>query len=528
MKEKPMSDSNVETDTLVQALSGPEVRWVDSILGASFPSGRSLGDLATKNGTAIFGSSTARGVVIAKGCTSPGDGGGGIFLWEGSANGTDDGGTIIVPVTGGGDISTVGPYWSRVYTGPLSVKYFGAKGNASTTDKDAIQNAINSCAAAGGGMVYLPPGHYVCDDSHGNGLEVTASNISIVGEGPGASFLLKQHSRGDVFTIGEVRHVRFAKFGIQPVGGSSSLVTSGACFKFNGGGIFNAIEDIYTLHMWDFLYTSNPTFTNNNLRVSNVICDELKRFGAWLIGAIDPAIDNLWTFHSDFSQGACVLYDSNCDGLILTGALTLGAQYGFRSQNSVVGGVGPRALNASKCIMDNAGVASWSIESLSYSRFDGCFAATQQPAAMGIIIASDCYDLHWSNARVVNCAGNCVQINGARSISFVGGSVLACGVRDSKENAHPNTFDAISVGLTAKYIKIKGMDIGQDPNWLDNSQGFKGLPRFGVAIHREVTHFQIEGNNFIKCGTKAIFDNSGAASSAKVCANNLIDPIQPR
>jgi hypothetical protein len=178
--------------------------------------------------------------------------------------------------------------------------------------------------------------------------------------------------------------------------------------------------------------------------------------------------------------------------------------------------------------MDNAGVASWSIASLSYSRFDGCFAATQQPAAMGIIIASDCYDLHWTNARIVNCATNGVQINGAKSISFVGGSVLACSAPDSTGDVHNNTYDAISVGLTAKYIKIKGMDIGQDPNWVDNSQGFPGTPRYGVAMNAGVTQFQIEGNNFIKCGTKAIFDNSGAASSAKVIANNLIDPLQPR
>ena len=41
-----------------------------------------------------------------------------------------------------------------------NVKDYGASGNGTTDDRAAIQNAINACSTAGGGIVYLPAGTY--------------------------------------------------------------------------------------------------------------------------------------------------------------------------------------------------------------------------------------------------------------------------------------------------------------------------------------------------------------------------------
>lgn len=43
---------------------------------------------------------------------------------------------------------------------------FGATGNKNDNAQPAIQAAIDACAAAGGGMVYLPPGHYTSGTLH--------------------------------------------------------------------------------------------------------------------------------------------------------------------------------------------------------------------------------------------------------------------------------------------------------------------------------------------------------------------------
>jgi polygalacturonase len=53
-------------------------------------------------------------------------------------------------------------------TGPavFNVKDYGATGKKADKARVAIQQAIDSCAAAGGGVVYLPPGEYTSGTLH--------------------------------------------------------------------------------------------------------------------------------------------------------------------------------------------------------------------------------------------------------------------------------------------------------------------------------------------------------------------------
>jgi len=81
-----------------------------------------------------------------------GDGGGGDFYWDTVSVEADNGGTIF-QVTG----TTTGR-WKRIYSGSVSVKWFGAKGDwngtTGTDDTSAFQNAINSLGAKGGVIMY--------------------------------------------------------------------------------------------------------------------------------------------------------------------------------------------------------------------------------------------------------------------------------------------------------------------------------------------------------------------------------------
>jgi hypothetical protein len=81
---------------------------------------------------------------------APGDGGGGSFYWDASATELDNGGTTIAPAS-----SPATGRWKRLVDGPLSVKWFGAKGNA-FDDTAAIRAAVD----VGAGTVTLPPGVY--------------------------------------------------------------------------------------------------------------------------------------------------------------------------------------------------------------------------------------------------------------------------------------------------------------------------------------------------------------------------------
>ncbi len=74
---------------------------------------------------------------------TPGDGGGGEFIWRTGSPPADDGGINIV-VTG---VST--GWWQRQYSGPIAAKAFGAKGDARRVQGVATTATSNQITAAG-------------------------------------------------------------------------------------------------------------------------------------------------------------------------------------------------------------------------------------------------------------------------------------------------------------------------------------------------------------------------------------------
>jgi hypothetical protein len=118
---------------LQQALDGTtNVRWFDNIASMrSFSIGANT----------IY-------TAIVHGYADPGDGGGGVFVWSTTAA-IDDGkattalysGTIVNPLVGGVINTSAAAGWRRLYSGPIDVRWFGAKGNrvgngSSTTPGD--------------------------------------------------------------------------------------------------------------------------------------------------------------------------------------------------------------------------------------------------------------------------------------------------------------------------------------------------------------------------------------------------------
>jgi hypothetical protein len=97
-----------------------------------------------------------------------GDGGGGDFYWDAASVEDDNGGTIF-QVTG----TTTGR-WKRIYSGSVSVKWFGAVGDGVTNDTSAIQNAINYSL-----NIYIPEG--VFNYSALSGL--SNNNVKVYGDG---------------------------------------------------------------------------------------------------------------------------------------------------------------------------------------------------------------------------------------------------------------------------------------------------------------------------------------------------------
>lgn len=119
--------------------------------------------------------------VWVNGYYTPGDGGGGQF-WAQSE--------ILPATTNMGTLfrSTVNTnyLWHRLYSGPLNVKWFGAKA-IGTDDSGAVTNAYSVLSGNFGGIasgtLYFPNGHYSVNlvFTNGNGLILSGDGGSLVG-----------------------------------------------------------------------------------------------------------------------------------------------------------------------------------------------------------------------------------------------------------------------------------------------------------------------------------------------------------
>ncbi|HVI45305.1 MAG TPA: glycosyl hydrolase family 28-related protein [Chitinophaga sp.] len=116
-------------------------------------------------------------VMDVLGYYNPGDGGGGKFYWVPAIQDADNSATIIK------QDNVADGRWKRVIEDVINVKWFGAKGDASTSDRDALQRAIDFCANR---KLYIPTGIYLTDAA----LVISGDySINIEGEGSNNSMI---------------------------------------------------------------------------------------------------------------------------------------------------------------------------------------------------------------------------------------------------------------------------------------------------------------------------------------------------
>lgn len=163
---------------------------------------------------------TGNEFVYVRGYTTVDDGGQGFFAWDSASTQSDNDGTVI-QVTG---VSS--GRWMRVYTGAMSVKWFGAKGDSVTDDQPSISHALQAALNVGADL-FLPGAIYKLNSYSSPGSNQIFSPYPA---GAGSPYRIR--------IFGEQQTI--LRSALYPSSGNSNTF-----FFFNGAYIHCTIENIF-------------------------------------------------------------------------------------------------------------------------------------------------------------------------------------------------------------------------------------------------------------------------------------------
>lgn len=384
----------------------------------------------------------------------------------------------------------------------VSVKDFGAVGDAVTDDTTAIQNALNT-----GRCVLLPKGIYKVTAA----LTVTADNTGLYGEGKG-SVIAPTAGNRDVFTIGngatEISGLRFENFTVWPSGAMTggyvfncrystdslwSNVRAGAIDSYVANG---NVHRLYSGYYFD-------RFSQNVVLSGEIVVaqDGIKArgnadqsFGAEL--SID---DGIRIVHGG---GKGVWLGGGCGGVYLGRVDISQCRYGLYCDSTLQSGTTNREVFLhSFCTIDNC--TGWGINleatSVALLEVDGAWISGCGSAANsegGIRVAPSAgVSARWSNLRVNYCYYDGVVISDGAHV-FSGGFIRACGT---------GTPGGCGIHLSASsQVTVTGMMIHGNGN---STRGY------GIRIEGTVDNYNIQSNAFFSNGQASIYQPSGPSNT---------------
>ena len=222
----------------------------------------------------------------------------------------------------------------------VSVKDFGAVGDASNDDTAAIQAAIDSLTSATytGGILFFPPGFYKVTAALTitKGITVFGSGVgSASGTGnSGGTVIRSTAEAGDVFTVSSEGGVVFDNFTIDATVVKSASTAGIRIQGAAGAGTINRrskITNVTILNMCDGVVWD----TASDIVMQGCVIQDYTNVG--IHSKQDGGTDSgqslingclIWDLNVGTSQ-ACIRYDKGGD-LKIVGNKLLGSDYGFR------------------------------------------------------------------------------------------------------------------------------------------------------------------------------------------------------
>jgi hypothetical protein len=215
---------------------------------------------------------------------------GGDFYWDAVSVEADNGGTIF-QVTG----TTTGR-WKRIYSGSVSVKWFGAKGDGIALDSSSIQNAINTLASFSSNSfngysgvyigysqeLYFPQGRYVINSTITIGAyaDMVGDNAILIPDASlGSSWAIT--GSGWLGKIDGIQFINFTNALYINVGNidTGNTIIKNCTFSKNGVALkYNSVSSICTVE--------KCRFVENTVAIYNENCDRFFLQNSWLTDGV--------------------------------------------------------------------------------------------------------------------------------------------------------------------------------------------------------------------------------------------------
>ena len=176
----------------------------------------------------------------------PGDGGGGTFYWDAGSQATADGGTVIAPAC------RPRGRWIRPFTGPVSVKWFGATVDGQHNDREAVQAALNSA-----NVVLIPAGSCAIYDAP---VSIPAGT-TLMGAGPSATTLTQCTPGQEVVHITDATDASL--IGV-------AIVSSGSAHAVHVAAVLDAADHVTLREVWVKPAFGRPGFGSPGKAVTGV------------------------------------------------------------------------------------------------------------------------------------------------------------------------------------------------------------------------------------------------------------------
>jgi hypothetical protein len=387
----------------------------------------------------------------------------------------------------------------------ISANNFGAKGDGTTNDTVAIQNALNSLTS--GGTLYIPPGTYILSAAAGTDAFAAIgvpSNVRIVGAGVSATYIKQSGSLANKDLVSSrgnnninIEHITFDGNNITNSGNESLLsfvftdnisVKNCSFIKFNQQGLFlnsvvnGIVKDNY------FYKTSTASTQNQALTVSysnfytplrlsyNIIVDSNTFINSATIFACHSSIiTNNYIKGFGFGAGITIDVDPYYP--------TLGYKnvYNIHIDKNIITGGSGTDVNVYKC----GGIENWAFNSKITNNviYGNSGAGIDQGGKYCIVSDNLIYDNGITSPGNPGIAGRVLMLSSNTIV-------------DKNFDSSYSTYSNNIVGLTTSYTGT-GQSYGyQDQTYPSNSTVPSLVGSYPLGVGSTITGVTFINNNF--------------------------------